>query len=74
MFWIYLTLVLLAYSFTRNVFWSVFLGAIASIVLVILGPIVRQPFSSCAGQGQLWAADGLSGGKGHRSIPLANRV
>ena len=26
MFWIYLTLVLLAYSFTRNVFWSVFLG------------------------------------------------
>jgi hypothetical protein len=40
MFWIYLTLVLLAYGFTRNVFWSVFLGATASIALVILGSIV----------------------------------
>ncbi len=40
MFWIYLTLVLLAYSFTRNIFYSVCLGAIASIALVILGSIV----------------------------------
>ena len=40
MFWLYLTLVLLAYSFTRNVFWSVCLGFLASIALVILGSIV----------------------------------
>jgi hypothetical protein len=40
MVWIYLILVLLAYSFTRNVLWSIFLGAIASIALVILGSIV----------------------------------
>jgi hypothetical protein len=39
-FWIYLIAVLLAYGFTRNVFWSIFLGTIASIVLVILGSIV----------------------------------
>jgi hypothetical protein len=41
MFWIYLIAVLLAYSFTRNIFWSVFLGTIASIALTILGSIVR---------------------------------
>jgi hypothetical protein len=40
MFWIYLIAVLLAYSFTRNVFLSVFLGAIASIGLVIAGSVV----------------------------------
>ena len=40
MFWIYLIAVLLAYDFTRNVFLSVFLGFLASIVLVILGSIV----------------------------------
>ena len=39
MFWIYLALVLLAFGFTRNVCWSVCLGAIASIALVILGSI-----------------------------------
>ena len=40
MFWIYLVLVVLAYSFTRKVFLSVCLGFLASIVLVILGSIV----------------------------------
>jgi hypothetical protein len=39
-FWIYLFAVMLAYSFTRNVFWSICLGAIASIALVIIGSIV----------------------------------
>jgi len=39
MFWIYLIAVLLAYSFTRNVLWSVFLGFLASIALVLLGSI-----------------------------------
>jgi hypothetical protein len=39
-FWTYFILVLLAYSFTRNVLVSVFLGFLASIVLVILGSLV----------------------------------
>jgi len=39
MFWIYLALVLVAYSFTRNVCLSVFLGVLASIALVFVGAI-----------------------------------
>jgi hypothetical protein len=40
MFWIYLIAVLLAYSFTRNVFLSVFLGFLISIALAIAGSVV----------------------------------
>jgi hypothetical protein len=40
MFWIYLIAVLLAYSFTSNVFLSVFLGFRISIALAIAGSVV----------------------------------
>ena len=52
MFWLYLLAVLLVYGFTRNVYLSVFLGTLASIVLVILGSIFGQP-SSASLQGEL---------------------
>jgi hypothetical protein len=40
MFWIYLFAVVLAYSFKRNVFLSVCLGFLISIVLMIFGSVV----------------------------------
>jgi hypothetical protein len=75
MFWIYLIAVLLAYSFTRNVFLSVFLGFLASIVLVILKIYCRVAFSfaeTALGSGRVVARKGSSLDPGCRSALITS--